>query len=82
MDTVTGAPSVEIARWRSNELGDRPASKGEEEGGSGPPGTNSIKQSLFAAAGLVGGSSNGSARRLGSFHLSWGAKGAGLLLLL
>ena len=70
-DTAAGAPPVEIARWRSDELGGRPKDPESKQdvGGSGAPGTSASKHSLFAAAGLDGGSGNRGVRspRAGCF---------------
>ncbi len=63
MDIAANAPPVEIARWRSDELGERPSeAESEQAGDSGALGTSASKQSLFAAAGLDGGGGNGGVR--------------------
>jgi len=62
MDIGANAPPVEIARWRSDELGEHPKAESEQDGNVGALGTSASKHSLFAAAGLDGGSGNAGVR--------------------
>ena len=59
MDMVANAAPVEIARWRSGDLEERPEAASEQDGDGGALGTSASKQSLFAAAGLEGAAGNG-----------------------